>query len=307
MALAEPDEAARTRALAEAFAASLRLNGAPDVGIVLGSGLEAVADALLDHRSVPATSLDGFPPPGVHGHAASVHAGRMGDAGVLITAGRVHLYEGHSVDIVTRPVRALAALGTRAIILTNTAGGTRGSLQPGTILAVREVFHWMGAALGRRTGTGAAEGLEGAGRRPRLPGALEMEAEMAHAAHVRARELAVNLVPGVLAAGLGPCYETAGEVAMLRRLGADALTMSTVPEFLAARRAGIPVMVFTVITNHATGILSGAHLTHAEVVERGARATEALVGIIGAAAARVASRPAPSSVHPRPHRPTPDS
>jgi purine-nucleoside phosphorylase len=186
---------------------------------------------------------------------------------------------------VTRPVRALAACGVRATVLANTAGSTRAALSPGSLLVSRDVFHWMGARV-RMSGAVPPRDARG-------DDVMGREAAMANGAMAAAAEHGIPLRAGVLAAGLGPTYETAAEVRMLRRMGADALTMSTVPEFGAARAAGLAVLVFTVITNHATGVLPGAHLTHREVTENGARAARGLALLLNAVA-EAAATTAPS-------------
>jgi purine-nucleoside phosphorylase len=240
----------------------------PVVGVVLGSGLGGVAGKVSGRREIPYERVPHFPPSRVAGHGGAVVFGRMDATPVALLVGRVHFYEGHPLDLVTLPVRVLAALGARAIVLTNAAGGIRSDLRPGDFLVIADHLNLVGASPLR----GPAD--ERLGARFLDCSTLYDPAfqEIARAAAARAH---VELRRGVYAAMPGPQYETPAEIRMLRTLGADAVGMSTAPEAIVAVHAGMRVLGISVITNPAAGI-SRHPLSHEEVLEVGERAEEAL-------------------------------
>jgi purine-nucleoside phosphorylase len=244
---------------------------------VLGSGLGAIASSLEDGVSVEATEVPGFPPSRVPGHAGAVHVGRWGSCRTLVFQGRTHLYEGHTDDAVTLPVRTAGALGARFVLLTNAAGAVDSRLAPGSLLCARDLIdlffrRWSHARAG---GTRAVPD-------PAL-GRLVGRAASAEG---------VALASGVLSGSMGPAYETAAEVRWLQRLGVHAVCMSTIPEAIAAGTLGLPVAVVSLITNHATGIAPGP-LDHAEVV-RWARTAESDLGRVLRASANLLAEEAAS-------------
>jgi len=233
-------------------AASLerRLPHRPHSAVVLGSGLGdlelGAATVELRYDRIP-----GFPRVHVAGHP-----GRLSLVGkTAILRGRVHYYEGRTMDEVVRPVRALALLGVRRLVLTNAAGGIRRDLQPGDLMAISDHLNLMGANPLR----GGAHFLDQSSvyRVPTFPG----------------------LKRGVYAAVAGPTYETPAETRMLRRLGADAVGMSTVPEAMAAHQAGLEVLAISLITNAAAGTGPGP-VTHADVLRTAARARAKLAALL---------------------------
>ena len=247
----------------------------PRIAVVLGSGLGHVVDTLTDVESVDFERIAGFPPIGVPGHAGKLVFGRLGGVEVLVQAGRYHMYEGHSPDVVAAPVRVAAELGVGTFVLTNAAGGIRPSLQPGDIVLLEDHINLMGR-----------NPLEGVvrSREARFPDmGAPYDAELRLLAVEAAADVGVGLKSGVYAAVLGPSYETAAEVRMLSELGADVVGMSTVPEVIVARARGLRCVAFTLVTNRATG-LGGGTLSHEEVVavartagQRLGRVIEALV------------------------------
>jgi len=262
----------------------------PVVGVVLGSGLGGVAASFAGRREIPYDRVPHFPPSRVAGHAGSVVFGTAGEIPVAALVGRVHFYEGHSLDLVTLPVRVLAALGARAIVLTNAAGGIRSDLRPGDFLVISDHLNLVGASPLR----GKAD--ERLGPRFLDCSALYDPAfqEIARKAAERAR---VAVRRGVYAAMPGPAYETPAEIRMLRTLGADAVGMSTAPEAIVAAHAGMRVLGISVITNPAAGI-SRHPLSHKEVLEVGKRAEETLARFLaevipglGAAVGGATARP----------------
>lgn len=256
----------------------------PRVGVVLGSGLGAWGDALLDLVKVPYGDIPGMPRSAVVGHPGNLCAGRVGDVSVACLQGRAHMYEGHSPERVVFGVRVLARLGCRAVLLTNAAGGVNAAFSPGDLMLVIDHLNLMGTnpllgpndeALGKRFPdmTYAHD--------PRLL-ALAREASA---------ETGTLLREGVYAGLLGPTYETPAEVRMLRTLGADAVGMSTVPEIIALRHMGVPAAAISCITNLAAG-LTQAELDHAEVEETARRTRARFTEILSAWVRRAAFAPA---------------
>jgi len=243
----------------------------PRVAIVLGSGLGRLVDELERPVSVPFQELPGFPPSGAPGHEGRFVAGRLGGADVLFQCGRYHLYEGHTADVVGAPVRVAATLGVEALVLTNAAGGIRPSLQPGDLVLLDDHINLM--AQSPLVGAVPAEEV----RFPDMT--APYDSGLAQLALGAASELGVELTRGVYAGMLGPAYETAAEVRMLGRLGADVVGMSTVPEVLVARARGLRCVAVSVVTNKATGLGTGT-LSHDEVVAVGREAGERLARLL---------------------------
>jgi purine-nucleoside phosphorylase len=246
----------------------------PAVGLVLGSGLGAFGDALDDVDKTPYGAIEHMPRPAVAGHAGNLCRGRVGGVEVACLQGRVHLYEGHDGDAVTFGVRLLARLGCRAVLLTNAAGGIAEAMRPGDFMLIADHLN----LTGRNPLLGPNDEALG----PRFP-------DLSAAYDPRLRELAraaaaasgVRLHEGVYAAMLGPSYETPAEVRMARLLGADAIGMSTVPEVIALRHAGVRVGALSCITNVAAG-LGPEPLEHAEVEATARASRDAFVGLLRA-------------------------
>lgn len=222
----------------------------PRIAVVLGSGM---GDLDLGRPSfeVPYARIPGFPRVRVAGHPGRLSL--VGRAAIL--RGRVHYYEGHSMDDVVRPVRVMAGLGVKTVVLTNAAGAVRRSLRPGDLMAVTDHLNLMGA-----------NPLRGGPHFIDLSGVYDTRGLK-------------GLPRGVYAAMAGPSYETPAEIRMLRRLGADAVGMSTVPEAIAARQAGMRVMGISLITNAAAGT-TRAPVSHAEVLEVAERARGKMAALL---------------------------
>jgi purine-nucleoside phosphorylase len=251
----------------------------PDVILILGSGLGGLADEIEAPVRIPYTQIPGFPHSTVPGHAGALVLGRWGGVDVAVMQGRFHLYEGWDAEAVALPIRALAALGARAIVLTNAAGGLRPGMHPGDLMLISDHlnFMWKNPLIGP-----VVPGEE------RFPDMSDpYDGELRAAAEEVALEMAIPLDQGVYAALLGPSYETPAEIRMLARLGADAVGMSTVPEVLVARALGLRVLAVSCITNLAAG-LGGERLSHDEVMEVGARVCERLAGLIRGVLPRIA-------------------
>lgn len=246
----------------------------PELLLTLGSGLGSVADAVEDPTTVDVLDLPGTAASTVPGHTARLVAGRLGGRDVLVQAGRIHLYEGHSAHEVTALVRVAARLGVSTFVVTNAAGGLDQGFTPGDLMVIDDHLNL--------TGTSPLMGVlrDGAPRFVDMAGAYDQR--LRDLAHDVAGDLGLSLQRGVYAGLVGPAYETPAEVAMLRTLGAHAVGMSTVNEVIAARDEGLRVLGCSSITNvHGEGVAT----SHDEVIEVGARAArhlaDLLLGVLG--------------------------
>lgn len=258
------------RAASEAVRAAIAPRQ-PKVAIVLGSGLGFLGDELKDAVRVKYAKIPGFPEPGVVGHAGELIAGTLGGVPVLAQSGRFHLYEGHSPAVAGLPVRVFHALGVRTLLVTNAAGGIRRTFTPGTLMLISDHINMMGLnpLIGRQ--------VEGDERFPDMSDPYD--SELRALARRVAVEEKIALEEGVYAAMLGPSYESKAEIEMLKRIGADAVGMSTVPEVIAARACGMKCVGISTVTNLAAG-LGGAHLSHAEVLETADRVKGSLASLV---------------------------
>ncbi len=228
----------------------------PRVGLVLGSGLGALADALETDVEIPYGEI-GFPVSTVVGHAGRLCLGRLDGVPVAVMRGRIHLYEGHSVEDVVLPVRVLVSLGASSLVITNAAGGIDPSFAVGDLMLIRDHLNL--------TGTNPLVGPNDASLGPRFPDmSFAYDPRAMESAKGVAKGLGITVREGVYAGLLGPSYETPAEIRMLRTMGADAVGMSTVLEVIAARHLGARVVGISCISNKAAG-LSGEPLTHDEV------------------------------------------
>jgi len=239
----------------------------PETAFILGSGLGGLADILDNRESVSYGKIPGFPSSGVHGHANLLSWGGVGAGGetrkcLLVFSGRFHFYEGFDFSEVTAPVRVAAGLGVKTIVVTNAAGGINRSFKPGDIMLITDHINLMGANP-LRGYSGTLSKFVGMTR--------AYDRDLAGRAVAAARELRIGLKRGVYAGFSGPSYETPAEIRMLRRLGADAVGMSTVPETIVARQEGMRVLGLSLVTNMAAGV-TGRELDHSEVLETSAKA-----------------------------------
>jgi purine-nucleoside phosphorylase len=242
----------------------------PKVGIVIGSGLGGLADALEVRTVVPYREAD-LPEPGVAGHRGEFLAGMLEGVAVVLQRGRLHLYEGHAPEVVVRPVRLMAGAGIDTLIVTNAAGGIRTSMRPPTLMLITDHLNL--------TGRSPLVGPERDGE-PRFPDMSQAyDPELRTAARQVAGGVGITLHEGVYAGLLGPSFETPAEIRMLERLGADAVGMSTVLEVIAARARGIRVLGVSTITNLAAGLAEGP-LSHEEVVSAGQAVTRDLETLV---------------------------
>jgi purine-nucleoside phosphorylase len=233
----------------------------PRVGIILGSGLSGVLDGLREAGRIPYRKIPFFPKTSVAGHAGVLHLGNWGKVSVAVLEGRMHLYEGYRSGEVAFPTRVLARAGVKTLVATCAAGGIAPAASPGSFMIFRDHLNYQGAnpLAGPHDARWGERFVDvSAAYDPRL----RREARRA------ARACGVKCFEGVYVALLGPTYETPAEIRALRRLGADAVGMSTVPEVLAARQAGLRVLAIATISNRAAG-LSRTPLSHQEVLSVG--------------------------------------
>jgi purine-nucleoside phosphorylase len=245
----------------------------PHVGLVLGSGLGGLADALELEASIPFEELPGWPDATAPGHAGKLLFGLLQGVPVVIQQGRFHLYEGHSAGFVVQPVLLMSKLGARTVVLTNAAGGVNHEFGAGTLMAITDHLNL--------TGRGPLVGPNAPDIGFRFPDMTDVwDAELRLRLHVAAEAEGVVLADGVYACLIGPSYETPAEVRMLARLGVDAVGMSTALEAVAARWAGLKVCGVSLVTNPGAG-LSGGQLSHAEVLAAAESAGPQLARILG--------------------------
>ena len=234
----------------------------PTAALVLGSGLGDYADTLEDSVKIPYSEIPNFPQPTVEGHTGAFVFGKKEGKEVVVAQGRVHYYEGLPMQEITLPVRVLAAIGVKTLVLTNAAGGVNLSYKPGTLMLISDHINFSGAnpLIGPN--------LEKFG--PRFPDVSDLyTASLRTAIKEKAAAAAIPLEEGVYLMCSGPNYETPAEIRAFRTLGADAVGMSTVPEALVAGHSGLQVVGVSCITNMAAGVLP-VKLNHAEVVETAA-------------------------------------
>jgi purine-nucleoside phosphorylase len=286
-----PRSAARDLATrAEEAAAVLRaaLGESPRIGVVLGSGLNELADRLPDRVAVPYQGIPHFPAPTVTGHEGQAVLGRLHGSTVLMLQGRFHYYEGHDLETVTFPIRVLQRLGAGTVILTAATGGIRIDLRPGNLVVLTDHLNLIGA--------NPLRGLNDDRLGTRFPDMTEVYSKRLRAlAKEEAKRLGIDLVSGVYACMPGPSYETPAEIKMLRTLGADVVGMSTAVEAVVARHGGMEVLALALVSNAAAGV-QGTPITHEEVLEAGRRAAPVLARLIERIVARLA--PADSTVGP---------
>ena len=284
--VAPAEQPARLDSLERAVRARTALR--PRIGLVLGSGLGGLADELDLDVAIPFGELPGWPDATAPGHAGRLLLGRLRGVPVVIQQGRFHLYEGHSAGFVVQPVLLMGRLGAETVVLTNAAGGVNTGYGAGTLMVIADHLNLTGRTplLGANAPvaaggapTGAAGDVPELG--PRFPDMTAVwDPDLRTRLHRAATAEDVTLAEGVYACLLGPSYETPAEVRMLRTLGADAVGMSTALEAVAARWSGMRVCGISLVTNPGAGV-TGAPLSHAEVLEAGKAAGPRLARVIG--------------------------
>ena len=243
----------------------------PTIGIILGSGLGGLARKIGDAVRIPFVDIPGFPEATVVGHEGAVIVGTFGGRDVVALSGRFHVYEGHPAALAAFPVRVFRALGARDLFVSNAAGGISPKLAVGDLMMISDHLNLMG------TNPLVGDLQEGDIRFPDMTDAYDPG--LRRVLRTTAEKLGITLREGVYAGVLGPSYETPAEVKMLRLLGADAVGMSTVPEVIVARALRMRVAGVSCITNAAAGV-TGAALSHAEVLETTSRVSAAFEALV---------------------------
>ena len=256
-----------------------RCGAVPDTAVVLGSGLGDFADRLAGAYVTPYEDLPNWPRPTVVGHSGRLVIGNIAGRRIAALAGRAHFYEGHDLATVVFAVRVMGRLGVKQVILTNAAGGINTGFAQGALMIIDDHINLLGSnpLIGRndeRLGV-------------RFPDMSEVySSRMRRIADEAAAAAGIPLTHGVYVATHGPSYETPAEIRYFRKIGADAVGMSTVPEAIAARHMGLEVLGISCITNMAAGVLPGP-LNHEEVMETARRVRGSFIALLEGILARL--------------------
>jgi purine-nucleoside phosphorylase len=252
----------------------------PRIGLVLGSGLGAFADDFTDATRIDYKKIPHFPVSTAIGHAGRLVIGKVDGVPVAGMQGRVHFYEGYPMKDVAFPMRVMARMGVRAVILTNAAGGINTSYKQGCLVVIRDHINLFGA-----------NPLIGPNEERFGPRFFDMTTaywkSYCEAAIEEGKRLGLDIYEGTYCILGGPSYETAAEIRAMRTLGADLAGMSTIPEVIAARHMGIKVLGISCVTNMAAGILDQP-INHEEVLETGERVKTQFVALLRAVIPRIA-------------------
>ena len=244
----------------------------PRVGVVLGSGLGGLADALENRVEIPYGEIPGWPVSTAIGHAGVLVLGELDGVPVAVMRGRAHLYEGIDVDRAVFGIRVLGNLGIRSLVVTNAAGGINPAFRPGQLVLIFDHVNLQG--------TSPLVGPNDEALGPRFPDMSDAyDPELRRLAHEAAGRLGLEVEEGVYVAWLGPQFETPAEIRFMRAVGGDLAGMSTVPEVIAARHMGIRCLGISVVTNMAAGVLP-EKIDHEAVLEVGARAAGSLTALL---------------------------
>lgn len=246
-------------------------NFKPEIGIVLGSGLGELADEFccyeLNYSDIP-----NFASSTVQGHKGKLVFAEIDGKKVVMMQGRIHFYEGHPLNVVTFPIKVLAKLGIKTLVLTNAAGAVNPSFQPADLMLITDHINFMGSnpLIGKNDDDFGV----------RFPDMSEIyKKDLQQLARNCAQGLGIQLKEGVYLATTGPSYETPAEIKMYGLCGADAVGMSTVPEAVVANYCGLNVLGISCITNHSAGV-SESKLSHTEVIESANLAKNKFKGLI---------------------------
>ncbi|GAB4445083.1 MAG: purine-nucleoside phosphorylase [Anaerolineales bacterium] len=258
-----------------ADAVRARTSYKPRVGLILGSGLNSLADSVRDADILPYADLPNWPRSTVPGHVGRLVIGKLEGQPVLVMQGRVHFYEGYSMSQVTLPVRVMIRLGIEMMFVTNAAGGINPDYVPGDVMLITDNLNLIGMA-----GANPLMGPNIDELGPRFPDmSRSYDPELMQAARRVAAENNIPLREGVYCGLSGPSFETPADLRFLRLAGADAVGMSTVPEVIVARHGSMRVLGFSGISNKAN--LDGSTITtHEEVIEAGKVITPKIETII---------------------------
>ena len=237
----------------------------PEIGIILGSGLGEFADS-FESIIVPYNEIPGFQKSNVEGHKGQLVFAEVNGKKVVMMQGRYHFYEGYSMQTVTYPVKVMKKLGVQTLIITNAAGAVSGEFSPGELMFITDHINFMG--------TNPLIGTNDNSLGTRFPDMSEVyNEELIELAEDIAEKLGISYQKGVYVATTGPSYETPAEIMMFRKLGGNAVGMSTVPEAIVANYCGLKVLGISCLTNYAAGV-ADYPLNHQEVIDTANRVKE---------------------------------
>ena len=251
-----------------------RSKQSPKVGLILGSGLNPLADEIAQADVIPFGEIPNFPVSTVQGHSGALVIGKLGGQAVVAMRGRAHYYEGYTMQQITLPVRVMREMGVETLIVTNAAGGINVNFRAGDLMLITDHINLVGMA-----GQSPLRGPNDDSLGPRFPEMTDAyDPALVDKARAIARTLNVELREGVYAMLAGPSFESPADVRFIRMIGADAVGMSTVPEVIVARHGGMRVLGLSLISNS----LAHAHnkVSHAEVLAAGRDAVPKLTGLI---------------------------
>jgi purine-nucleoside phosphorylase len=254
-----------------------RTNYQPTIGLILGSGLNSLADTIESADILPTADIPNWPVSTVPGHVGRLIIGDLEGQTVLVLQGRTHFYEGYPMDRVTLPVRVMAELGINTLIVTNASGGLNPNYEPGDLMIIRDHLNFPGMA-----GNNPLRGPNDESIGPRFPDmTVPYDTKLRALAHRVGVEAGIELREGVYAYVAGPSFETPAELRFLQFAGGDAVGMSTAPEVVVARHAGIRVLGISTVANLALpDPPPGLTLNHEEVLEMGQRAVPRLIAVV---------------------------
>ena len=259
-----------------------RIKFEPRVGVVLGSGLGAFANDFDEAIAIPYQDIPGFGRSTAEGHAGQLVIGKVEQVPILAMQGRLHHYEGYSLEEVTFPIRTFKLLGLKTIILTNASGGINVQFTPGTLMVITDHLNLMG--------DNPLRGRNDERFGPRFPDMSAVYSpELQEIVMEEAREMTLDVRRGIYAALAGPSYETPSEIHLMRNFGADAVGMSTVPEAIVARHMGLEVLGISCVTNLAAGVTDQL-INHEEVMATGNRVSATFTELLKRVVVRLSSR-----------------
>lgn len=243
----------------------------PETGIILGSGLGDFADE-FDSIKISYNDIPGFEKSAVQGHKGQLVFAEINGKKVVMMQGRYHFYEGYSMQTVTYPVKIMKKLGVKTLIITNAAGAVSGEYTPGDLMFITDHINFMG--------TNPLIGKNDDSLGTRFPDMSEVYSEeLIDKAEKVADSLGISYQKGIYVATTGPSYETPAEVKMFRKLGGNAVGMSTVPEAIVANYCGLKVLGISCLTNYAAGV-SDSPLNHEEVIETANKVKESFKNLL---------------------------
>ena len=259
-----------------------RTTETPRIAIILGSGLGAFADDFENAVGIPYEDITGFPRSTAAGHAGRLVIGKIDQVPLMAMQGRVHFYEGYSLEQVTFPIRVFKLLGIKTLILTNASGGVNVQFSQGALMIISDHLNLLG--------DNPLRGPNDTRFGPRFPDMTAVYSpELQEIVIEEAKALNVEVRRGIYAALAGPSYETPAEIHLMRTLGADAVGMSTVPEAIVARHMDLEVLGISCITNMAAGI-SDEPINHDDVMATGDRVRETFTQLLRKVVGRISSR-----------------